>query len=418
MRHGWCRVAGVGCGHVVMGAILLAGVLKAADLSEVERTLRSWAFIPLGLEFAVALGAMSVEIAVGLWWFLGQARRGALLVAIGWVVSLTVFYGVHAAFAKAPDCACFGVLDRYLDMMDSAWSLMVRNGVMIAMLGAAIGLGGIGYDNRLRSIDPPAQRADVQAPSVLRGFTLIEMILVVLIVGVLVSLILPSLRGIRERSKEGVSLANLRSHAGIFGAYANDWSDAFPYFTDPRATKTVIRCEIKDRSIAIGYFSAMYWWNFALADQYYDGAFDHPTFYPPNYVNELHGAVGSRAHGPTPYLYGCSFIADPLFWNPRTRTGPGQFRHTTHARVLFPSKKVVLLASHPLFQQFGKVAWKDPRLSAPVSWADGSASDLRLDRITAGCPSGDGQYTPPGPHHTEFPYAMHTLDGVRGRDVP
>ncbi len=59
-----------------------------------------------------------------------------------------------------------------------------------------------------------------------RGFTLIEILIVIAIVALLVSLLLPALRGARSQGKTMQCLANQRSLAQGFVLYAGDFKDA------------------------------------------------------------------------------------------------------------------------------------------------------------------------------------------------
>jgi prepilin-type N-terminal cleavage/methylation domain-containing protein/prepilin-type processing-associated H-X9-DG protein len=57
------------------------------------------------------------------------------------------------------------------------------------------------------------------------GFTLIELLVVIAIIGVLLSILLPSLRAVRESAKTVVCLANQRTMGQAFVVYANDSHD-------------------------------------------------------------------------------------------------------------------------------------------------------------------------------------------------
>lgn len=270
-------------------------------------------------------------------------------------------------------------------------------------------------DGRVTSGSPDVA---VPAPAA-RGFTIVETILVIAIAGVLLSLLLPSLSRVRDRARELRSLANLRSHAAVFGAYASDEDDHMPYFVDPRATYSVVRCDGLGRSFRTRYFGAHAMWSYALADRYYDGNAHHDSFYPPGYPQGLEGAADVRA-GSSRYWYPCAFIAAPEYWNPRTRTGPEQWAATRHSAALFPADKALLIAWYPL-----ELDLPDPvpppstlgYLAMPLALMDGSAQSVALDRLTAGYSNGDGMFGKAFVHLIDFPFGMHTIDGVRGRDV-
>lgn len=244
--------------------------------------------------------------------------------------------------------------------------------------------------------------------AVSRGFTLVELLLVIALIAVLVALTLPGLGGSREAAVRATGLSYLRSHVAIMAQYSSDYKDSFPYFTDPGATTTVIRTARGD-VVSLRYFEAFAFWNYALADGYYNGNPDDQSFYPGRPI----------AGGPTLLSYGCCFIADPGFWNPRTRTWTGQFHPTRLSSVRHPSKKALL-------SWFDTTRFDIPNNIIDPSWqtlpvglgiVDGSARSIPLKDVVYGYQSGDGSILN-SVHLNDSPPALHTLDGIYGRDVP
>lgn len=253
---------------------------------------------------------------------------------------------------------------------------------------------------------PPARR---------RAFTLIETILVVLLVGLLVSLLLPALAEARMAARAMASTSQLRGHGQIMAMYSGDWDDAFPWFADPKATQTVVRCEERNTSIVIAYFYSSNTWNYALADAYYSGNFDDESFYPPG-MPDWEGTSGKRG-GPTPYGYGCAFIARPEFWNQETRIGPKQWGPTRTSEVTFPTDKTLLISDWPLYRSLVDPLQAPGAINAQTEmcFVDGSAERRKVSDLRSGYPSGDGTFQ--GSFHPfDFMYTLHTIDGVRGRD--
>ena len=64
----------------------------------------------------------------------------------------------------------------------------------------------------------------------MKKFTLIELLVVVAIIGILVSILLPSLRKARETAKFAVCKSNLSQHAKLVMIASKDNSGRFPYF--------------------------------------------------------------------------------------------------------------------------------------------------------------------------------------------
>lgn len=229
------------------------------------------------------------------------------------------------------------------------------------------------------------------------------MILVVLIVGLVVALVMPTLRDLRRRALELKSLANLRSHAQILSVYAGDEADGFPFFTDPEAPLSVVRGG--GVAVAVSHFQSFWTWNIALADNYFGGEVLPEALVVPG--------MGSR-HPITMYWYGDCFVARPDFWRLETRrVGTSQWRGTRASEVLFPSQKGVVfemsgIGEHGLF----------PRLR--FSTVDGAAASRLSRELTRPLTGGVGNGFGAGPNmfgHIVGMPVMHTIGGVQGRDV-
>lgn len=67
-----------------------------------------------------------------------------------------------------------------------------------------------------------------------RGFTLVELLVVLAVVSLLMSILLPALRRARAKGREIVCAANLRTWGNAFYIYANDNDHTLPH-TDDRA---------------------------------------------------------------------------------------------------------------------------------------------------------------------------------------
>ena len=73
-----------------------------------------------------------------------------------------------------------------------------------------------------------------------RGFTLIELMTVILIIGILVLLALPTFMGARQRASDRAALADIRT---AFAAERTYYTDTLTYTTNP-ATMTAIEAAI------------------------------------------------------------------------------------------------------------------------------------------------------------------------------
>lgn len=231
------------------------------------------------------------------------------------------------------------------------------------------------------------------------GFTLVELLLVAVIIGIVVAQLLPAIAGLRQSVTTTRALSSMRQHAHVFAIYASDYSGAYPHFGDPRATRWVIRCgsyaAIEDR-----YFGLTHWWHFFLGDLFYDGRCKGQPFREDSdpYASEWTAS----------FVYGCAFWAAPEYWNPLTRReAPTQLRGVREAEVLSPSRKALLLFEGPYLD-----SW--PR-SVPLATVDGRAGIFQEGELTPPYANGDGDWR--GTQHWVGFHGVDTVDGVRGADL-
>jgi len=62
----------------------------------------------------------------------------------------------------------------------------------------------------------------------LRGFTLVELLVVIGIIALLISILLPAMNRVREKGNQTKCLSNLRQLATAFRMYANEYKDWYP----------------------------------------------------------------------------------------------------------------------------------------------------------------------------------------------
>jgi hypothetical protein len=239
----------------------------------------------------------------------------------------------------------------------------------------------------------------------------------VALVGVLLSLSVPQLARVRTAGWQAKDLSNLRSHAGVFTSYTVDYEDLFPYPTDPQATYSILRCG--DLAVRVEYFAAGCAWQIALADPYYGGNAVHPSFESPFWPERV---SGPRVSTLSPYLYPCSFIARPEFWDPLTRGGSAQWKPTRADEVTWPTQKSLLFNVNAFNMSFGQ----DPNAGGYLVqvepwWTNTAMVDGSAMRTSQGMEIGKqlpcGLSGLWGSIHTSPQPFLDVAHGVRGRDV-
>ncbi|MFN7020258.1 MAG: type II secretion system protein [Phycisphaerales bacterium] len=251
-----------------------------------------------------------------------------------------------------------------------------------------------------------------------RAFSLPEVLIALGALSVLVGVLMPQLTRARRTAIQSVTASNLRTHGLVFSMYNGDYRDTWPCYVKPGLGERYLEVPSSELVIETRYMWASALWNFALADLYYDGNPAHASFYPYDYPYGYHAP--ELRGGSTPYVYSCSFWADPLFWDARTRTGPEQWRATKSGEVAFPAMKILIVSDFvsPRSLDADIRPPSPPPSDAMYGYVlcDGAVRFSTLDRVHSGVTSGDGVWTAPV-HQGMGEPGRHTVLGVRGQDV-
>lgn len=409
-RRRWPALVGGLAVHSVMGLLLISSAEKAIDIDSFVASLHDWR-LPDGVPtIIVAFIVINAQLLLAGLWFLNIKRRAVVIAATSMLSLYSAYYSWLSIDGTPPQCNCIHLIDQYFQSKHAARYIMIRNTILVCVL-----VGGWTLTRRCArqpiagTPSPrPADSIQKHHRSTQPGFTIVELVLVIAIVGVLASLIIPAASKARGSSQLAVVLSSMRSHVAIFQQYTTDWNDRLPYFASPTATETIIRTSRGD-VVRIGYFESFLTWNYALADSYYEGDPNNSTFYVPQ----------SRARtGPAQLHYACAYIATPEYWNPTSRlAGTQQLRPTQISSARFPAAK-------SLFSAFDKLGYEFPndlvdrganRSLVPLGVLDGSARSIPLNRLLPEYSDGDGE-APGSVHRTQWPPALHTIDGIHGRD--
>ncbi|MCC6229000.1 MAG: prepilin-type N-terminal cleavage/methylation domain-containing protein [Phycisphaerales bacterium] len=385
---------------IAMLIVLLLGLAKFMDLPVFADALRSWTLIPKWGVPLIAIGIPALEIVGSLSWLLGMQRQRAGVFVFGLVGTMTIAYLIQRFLSGPPTCGCVGILANYMSKLETLNWVLGRNVVLLAVIGWSLMSGKSVSTEPI----PSAAHAGREAA---RGFTLIETLVVVAIVGLLIALLAPSLSHVRDRARIGVTLSNLRSHASIFTAYAGDYKDVMPAATFPTGI-SIVRCQSQGIAAKALYFDMSQLWFLAMADGYYSGDPSSTAFLSP--LNPYTRGAGQMLG--TSYYYACSFLASPEFYNEKTRTVlPQQLRAARLSEVVFPAAKS-LLAEYTAGQDWG------PPGGAWAAFTDGHAEESQMyAELTHRSGDGeDSQFVYNGHFPADSYPLLHTKDGVRGRD--
>jgi len=370
--------------------MILAGIAKFADLETFVRALSTWTLVPHWARIPIAIGIPAFELGVGLATFIGLWRRHAVMALLVFLVFLTTVFAFESLISAPPDCGCFGVIALWNEAHSTALWVLIRNGFLIALLGLSCFIYPGAADEVNRS------SATNGLPSVRHGFSLVELLVVIVVMATLVGLALPSLRRSMSNARETASQANLRTHAITISMYGTDNNDTLPWFTDAKTWNLTLA--YGGRDYAYPHFFQTHLWPIGLAS-YYSGIWPHESLHYPGVQDD------------NSYYLSSTTLASPSFWDPAGRTGADQWKAQHLHGVTFPSQKTLLVTG--------------PRRAVPwwytyprtVSYGlfDGSAGQFDATRLLDPLKTGDGRWY--GAYHTRGVFGMHTKGGILGRDI-
>lgn len=255
------------------------------------------------------------------------------------------------------------------------------------------------------------------------GFTLVELLVVVAIIGVLMGILIPALAGARLTARSTVGVANLRSLSQMVLLYEQEqqsfpmpfdpqthpplrrvpgsvWSDALR----PGADTPVWNFEVPiDPQWSTELFAA-YWYSW-LSDWHAQGGRDSEVQFSPAdrlALDQLAQHRSNRLVRNGQYLWPSSFYLSPTLWSTPDRfgagvrgaMGPGTLLPTAMSSVSHPQQKVMLWERAD-FAQTKRVAidgrqavrqnqppsWCNPQSKPFVATVDGSVQRADVFRL-------------------------------------
>lgn len=250
----------------------------------------------------------------------------------------------------------------------------------------------------------PRPRDRNDRPALLRaGFSLIELLVAIGIIGVLIALIVPALWGVRSVGEKSITLANLRQTHTVFELYTQHFDEQYPWY-DGIASIPLSPSDEPGSSIRPGY------WDLSI---YWPGLMHEVAPWREHFTTWLGG--GAQRDDPpwknmassvevTSFEYCRSFMARPQLWREGADDDPALRRPARVGDVQSPSSKVLLFDRELSHLRTEPDADRDNR---PMVFADGHASEHRLSEATE--PVALPGWEAGSPLHD-------TPNGVRGRD--
>lgn len=239
---------------------------------------------------------------------------------------------------------------------------------------------------------------DQHDDSLKSGFSIVEMLVVVGLIGLLLAITIPAIARSRQSARHGSIQATTRQHLTIFQLYLGDYRDVHPWFGMPdESGRLNLSLPNGGSPYQAYYFETCSAWAIPMAS-YYSDMWPHASqTYP--------GPIGTAR-----YLYSCAMIADPAFWNTRSRLGASQWRATRSSEVRYPARKALITGA---VDQEPFPDWISDGLT--LGLCDGAVRFILKPDLCLPVVAGDGPSL--GLYHVRGYYGLDTVDGVHGVDV-
>ncbi len=239
------------------------------------------------------------------------------------------------------------------------------------------------------------------------GFTLIEILVCVLIIGVLISIALPSLARARTAARLTKSTANARTLATTITAFAESRAGRYP------VTETGVLYPTDSNAflVAFPHWQVFETWSGVIYNELpYEQNID--IYLAPSATSRRTAASGSVQNWPSSYVYSMSFAGHPVLWAQTPPPGdPTSLQRAARTHeVAFPSQKALLWDEEASYLPTAQRDALGDRLSVvPVALADGAVKQYApADATTPVSRPIDGPRQVNRLHNTR--------DGVRGVD--
>lgn len=233
-------------------------------------------------------------------------------------------------------------------------------------------------------------------------------------IGILIALSVPALRGVRADSLKTVSLSNVRSILVLFDMYADRYKGQYPIIWEG----TWYPLDCPGTVVQANRWETVYRWHAVIHDLM-DWEHGRAIFLAPRARREsiaLGNVTAVSCGDPTSYDYSQSFLARPELWAPRTEGNFPALQQswlapTFQSDVLYPSRKAILWD------------WEMPYLSRPRKMIGIDLAEPTAMQFT----DGHGEFRAPAaatpPIRSDFAGAWrpiqrlhNTENGVRGID--
>ncbi len=237
-----------------------------------------------------------------------------------------------------------------------------------------------------------------------RGFTLIELMVVIVILAVLLALSIPALMPSRQAARHAASLALCRNIAASVFAYGTDFRESFPFFVTPGDLNG--RARIRDFEFpGGGYMHPQVWhWASLVVPDYCDVPLS--AIEPEGVRNLLENEYGWPSYIiRSGYFLSRTTLADPKFFSLQTPDNPVQYlRAQRWSTLVYPNRKGIITDVLWTERNPGRL-----RRVVPVAFGDGSARGYDLNAPMRGTGFCSPPFMQSSPIET-------TISGLAGAD--
>lgn len=165
-----------------------------------------------------------------------------------------------------------------------------------------------------------------------RAFSLIELLVSIGVIALLLSLLLPSLAGVRNSAMMTKSASNARQVGMLFDQYTTRYDENYPVVTPGMLYPT----DCGNGRMSFGYWPIQWHWAAVVLQDSLPQSFESYLLSP---GTDRWLDADAPCSALSSYSYSTSFVADPKSWVDNTSPDEMLFRSARQSEVLYPSSK-------------------------------------------------------------------------------
>jgi type II secretory pathway pseudopilin PulG len=213
------------------------------------------------------------------------------------------------------------------------------------------------------------------------AFTLVEALVAIGILGILIAILAPALRGVRDAGRETVCLANLGTCHRDMMAFVESNGGAFPYQPAGKWVDASVEGDGSSAALSTSHFAFPSRWTDAVRGvapwrEHFEAWVCPGSAHQPGEPWRIGESVGARrGDGASSYHLSDAYRADPRVWMEGTEASDSLLRAVREHEVRSPAAKVLFFDAE--MAHLDPLATEQEKDARPIGFGDGHARILK-----------------------------------------